>query len=432
MLSPLDDRYADKVRDLTNCFSGFSYTKERVKVEIKYLVNLCSLFNCSIHVSDDIFEITEKDYNRINEIEKSTNHDVKAIEYFLREHLRKHIPTFCKDNLIHFGLTSQDVNSIAFSVNFKKGSLIIFESLTQLWVKTTALNSLCKDIVMLSRTHGQPATPIKINAWLVFYIQRFLKIRDKLKSSVSKLTAKCGGAVGNLAAHKCVRPDIDWDKFMDQFVESFDLVRNEHTTQIDSYDSITEVLSDMLRMLIIVKDYTENIWNYIKDGYLKQMPCYNHTGSSTMPHKVNPINFENALGNISLATGMLEAYIRDLPLSRYQRDLKDSTMLRSIGEVFGKINLVLVNVTEGTYKIQPNKKLIEEELNDHAEIIMEPIQTYLRYIGILDAYELAKDFSRGRGKLDLETIQNEFINKLEIDRYHKEKLLSITPSNYVQ
>ena len=431
MLSPLDDRYREQVAPLVDCFSGFAYTKQRVEVEIRYLRDLCNVIGCPINIPAGNLPITNTDYDEINKIDAVINHDVKAIEYFLRDYLKKHIPSFDKPHMIHFGLTSQDVNSIAFSLNFKKATCLVFEKLKELINNIQSLSALCDGVVMLSRTHGQPATPMKLSRYLGFFIKRMSTIMNSLKSSTSDITAKCGGAVGNLAAHKYVNPNIHWDNFMDRFVGSFGLVCSEYTIQIDSYDSITRVLSDLLRMLVIVKDYTENIWNYIKDGYFCQIVHHNETGSSVMPHKVNPINFENALGNISLAIGMLEAYIRDLPLSRYQRDLKDSTMLRSIGEVYGKIYLALSNVTKGTTKLYPNKQLIVKDLEDHAEIIMEPIQTYLRALGFNNAYEQAKEFSRGVGKLDLKTIREEFIKKLDIDETHKDKLLNLTPLNYL-
>jgi len=431
MLSPLDDRYKEKVVKLLDCFSGFAYTQQRVVVEIKYLQDLCKVFKHPIDIHINAFTITDDDYRKIIEIESVTNHDIKAIEYFLRDHLKKYVLNFDKPYLIHFGLTSQDVNSVAFSYNFKKGTSLMFEELENLINEVDLLSEKCNEIVMMSRTHGQPATPIKLTDYFDFYVGRMSTIGCYLVYDNSKVTAKCGGAVGNLAAHKYVCPKINWNKFMNEFVSKFDLMCNEHTTQIDSYDSIARVLSDLLQMCVIVKDYIENTWNYIKDNYFCQSVNVTETGSSVMPHKVNPINFENALGNISLAIGMLEAYIRDLPLSRYQRDLKDSTMLRSIGEVYGKIYLALINTTQGTIKLHPNKQIIQDDLENHAEVIMEPIQTYLRFLGFDDAYEQAKIFSRGSHKLDLITIREKFIKTLNINETHKEKLLKLTTLNYL-
>ena len=411
-VTPIDGRYQDKTKFLSEYFSEAAYITRRLEVELKYLKELSNILGRNIEIPEYKINLEE-----IKEIEKVTKHDVKAIEYYIRKNI-------VDSNLVHFGLTSNDINSVAFTLNFRDGLSKVSEYYEILRNNVKGLIEKSVGIPMLGRTHGQPAVPTTLEKELLVYYERLKSFEKR------KLSTKFGGAIGNFNALYFVRQDIDWIKFADNFIESLNLKRQRYTTQIEHYDEIAEVLNEIKQKRVIIKSLIDNIWLYISLGYFSQITINSEVGSSTMPQKVNPIHFENALGNFELLVGMIEAITRSLPISRYQRDIKDSTILRNIGVVFSYFYLMLDSTIEGLNRIRPNKDVIINDLNSHPEVIMEGIQTYLRYIDYLNAYEICKDFSRGE-EVTIEKIHNFIDTKLKISDLDKEKLKSLTPLNYV-
>lgn len=415
-ISPIDGRYLNKTNFLQNYFSEFAYYRKRIEIEIEYFISINKLLNNESYKLN--IDFGEKEYNEIKEIEKITNHDVKAIEYFLQKRIQNN------QNLIHFGLTSNDINSLAFSLNFRDSLLRINNIYIKLNNELDTLIDKSKDIKMLARTHGQPAVPTYLNKELLVYKERLFKLDLDIV-----LSTKFGGAIGNFNSLYFVKPDINWIEFADKFVEKYGLKRQQFTTQIEHYDEICIILNNIKQKSVVIKCLIDNLWLWISNGYFNQIVLKNEVGSSTMPQKVNPIHFENAMGNFELLVGNIEAITRSLPLSRYQRDIKDSTILRNIGVVLGYFVIILENVKEGISRLNPNKEKIEKELLEHPEVIMEGIQSYLRYIGFANPYELTKEFSRGEHK-SLNDIYL-FIDNLNISVEDKNKLKELNPYNYL-
>ena len=347
-LSPLDGRYSEYVTELKSYFSEFSYVKQRVVVELKYLQKLCGMIDVDIELYDAHMEFTHKDFARIKEIEKITRHDTKAIEYFLREHIGKIFPGKNYDHLIHIGITSQDVNSVAYSHNLQAATKCITR-VTENTVKCIKKLKSRSPYNILARTHAQPAVPIKFSSFLDYHISRISKWCRDL--ACHKFTAKFGGAVGNHAELKVAYPAIDWDKFSDEFVTDFNLVRTTFTSQIDSYDSISNCASITIGLLTSLLDFITNIEVYISMDYFTMEVNPTETGSSVMPQKVNPVELENALGHIHLGINLASAYVKDLPRSLLQRDLKDSSMLRYMGTLYGMIMIAMKYTTNGINKL---------------------------------------------------------------------------------
>ena len=423
MISPLDDRYYDDVKCLVKYFGDDAYTIQRINVEIRHFIEMSRILKLDINYTDINFRpINSNDIEKIKNYEKITNHDVKAIEYFLRDYLKEHIVDYKYDHLIHIGLTSQDINSVAFSCNLKNGSFEIVKIINNLLEVVKKLKMKCVDIKMVARTHGQPAIEMNMDNMIQYYYERINKQLTRIIVSIFDITAKFGGAVGNHNALKFILPAVDWNEYSDNIVKIFGLIRNKYTTQIDSYDSYCNLLNDFKQLSIIIKDMNLNLWNYIKDKYFIQTVIKTETGSSTMPQKINPIDFENSLGQIEMFIGMVESITRSLSYSNYQRDIKDSTILRSFGETLGKFVIALKKTIKGISKLEPNKEFILEELNNHPEILMENIQTYLRFKGIDNAYEIIKEFSRGNN-ISKENIKKYIVNlDINID---KNELLSL-------
>ena len=428
-LSPLDDRYRSKTKELKKYFSEFALFKYRLTVELEYFVELCKLCLQELPVlrnlSQERLESTIKliidgfnyeDYSSIKKYEHKIKHDVKALEYFIRDKFDENLLTDYK-SFIHFGLTSRDVNNTAVSLSVKNYITIDYgNDIVDVLGILTDLRHSWKDIVMISRTHGQPAVPTTLGKEIHVFIYRVIK-QLKLLTSIT-FYGKFGGAVGTLAAHKTAYPEIEWVKFGSAFMKKLGLERSEYTTQIDNYDNLGTVFDNVKRINTILIDMCRDIWMYISMDYIKQKINKDEVGSSTMPHKVNPINFENAEGNLMLANANLEFFSRKLPISRLQRDLTDSTVLRNIGTAFGYVKLAISNIKIGLSKLDVNRNKITQDLNDNVVVITEGLQTILRKYGYIDAYEKLKGFSRISGKINKAKI-NEFIDFTMIVKFNQ-------------
>lgn len=432
-ISPIDGRYRKITDDISKYFSEFSYIKYRVLVEVEWLKVL--LQNKNI-VKDDIklnaIEGIYKNFNiddatRVKEIENKTNHDVKAIEYFVREKLEQYnLEKY--SYLVHFGCTSEDINNVAYALmlNDCMQNLIIpsFEELSNN-VKKYAVEY--KDIPMLAHTHGQPATPTTVGKELAVFVYRWNSIVAKIKNI--KLKGKFSGAVGNYSAHLVAYSSINWIEVTKKFIEFFNIEYNPLTTQIENHDSLCEVLSYIKLFNNITLDFNSDMWMYISMRYFKQKTIATETGSSVMPHKVNPINHENSMANIHMANSIIDNFTNNLQISRMQRDLSDSSNLRNIGVVLAHTLVSVKQSIIALNKMEVNKEVLEKELNDNPEVLAEAIQTILRKNMYDNAYELLKEFTRGKN-VKIEDIK-EFVKGLNIDAKDKEILLELTPSKYV-
>jgi adenylosuccinate lyase len=436
-ISPLDGRYRQKVEELSNYFSEFSLIKYRILVEIEYFIALCEIplpqltdFKKENYAS--LREIYE-DFNigeaeRIKETEKTTNHDIKAIEYYLKE-------KFFQSGwgrwaeFIHFGLTSQDINNTAIPLSLKDALTdTYFPMLLELREILASFAEEWKDIPMLARTHGQPASPTRLGKEISVFISR-IDEQSKYFGQIP-FSAKFGGATGNLNAHKAAFPDIDWVTFADNFVnETLGLQRSSPTTQIEHYDNLAALFDNIRRMNIIFLDLARDIWTYISMDYFRQRIRKGEIGSSAMPHKVNPIDFENAEGNLGYANAILTHLSIKLPVSRLQRDLTDSTVLRNTGVPVGHTVLAFNSLLKGLNKLVVNTEKINSDLENNWAVIAEAIQTILRREGFHKPYEALLDLTRTNEKITRESIIT-FIDNLDISESLKSELKGITPFNY--
>lgn len=439
-ICPLDDRYKEKISTLLPIFSSVSYTKYRVFIEFVYFIELLRFLKIKkIEDTSDIVayckSIYEKkdfsyEYKQILEYEKITNHDVKAIEYYVKGIIRDNFIEFKPHNtMVHFGLTSQDINNVAFSLMMQDAtSKVMIVEIEKLLSKLKEVSSKWIKIVMITRTHGQPAVPSTLGKELRVFIDRITKQLEELKNLT--LSTKFGGAVGNLNAHYCAYPEQDWLEFANSFVKSLDLDRQEYTTQIEQYDNASKLFNTYSRINVILKDLCVDIWLYISMNYLTQKIVKTETGSSTMPHKVNPINFENAEGNLGLANALFGFFSEKLPQSRLQRDLTDSTVIRNVGMAFGYTLVAIKSIQVGLGKITPNYNVINQELEKNCCVITEGYQTVMRKHGVSDAYEIMKSLTRKNEVITRECLF-EFVNELDVSQIVKDELLAITPENYV-
>lgn len=434
-ISPVDGRYHSKTALLSPYFSEYGLIKYRVQVEVEYFIALCRLELFPEFPKEKYDELrniyltfNEQDALRIKEIEKVTNHDVKAVEYFLREKwVEAGIGPYVE--FIHFGLTSQDINNTAIPFSLKeameKHMLPLFGRLME---RISTLAQEWKDIPMLARTHGQPASPTKLGKEFMVYLERFYKQVASLKNTT--YYGKFGGATGNFNAHFAAFPDINWISFSNSFLqECFGLQRNQFTTQIDHYDDLAVVFDNLRRINVILLDLCRDIWTYISMDYFKQKVKKDEVGSSAMPHKVNPIDFENAEGNIGIANALFEHLSHKLPVSRLQRDLTDSTVLRNIGVPIAHTVLAIESAMKGLDKLIVNEPKISKDLEDNWAVVAEAIQTVLRREGFPNPYESLKLFTRGIPNLNREIFE-EFISQLPVSPQVKQELLDITPYNY--
>ena len=435
-LSPLDNRYSSKIEDIRSIFSEYSLLKTRFIIEINWLLFLCEKYpnyfsKISNQSKNKIIKFrdsfNDKSVLEIKKIEKVTNHDVKAVEYYIRNFLKKDSVLKKYINLIHFGLTSEDINSLSYAIMIKDGIQVCEKDLKNLNTSLKKLSSKWSKIPLLSRTHGQAASPTTIGKEIKVFQTRIEREIKKL-NSIAPL-AKFSGAVGNYHALDVAENRINWITFTNKFIKMFNVNQNPITTQIEPHDWIAELLQTTTRINNICIDMSQDMWTYISNEIFKLKLSNNEVGSSTMPHKVNPIDFENAEGNFGLSNSLNEYFINKLPRSRLQRDLSDSTVLRNIGMSFGYTKIGITSLLNGLQKISPNKEFIFSELDNNWEVLTEAVQTIMRYEGIDDGYELLKNLSRGK-KLDKDSYKS-FVNSLDISIKSKEKLLSLTPAKYI-
>ena len=436
-ISPIDGRYNSKTLSLQSYFSEASLIRFRVKVEIEYFISLC---NSSIiqlnHFPNEQFKnlrnlylnFSENDAIRIKEIEAITNHDVKAVEYFIKEEFEKlSLSEF--NEFIHFGLTSQDINNTAIPYSIKKAvEEILLPQLNMLLEILEENTKKWKDVSMLARTHGQAASPTKMGKEIKVFTER---IQNQIKLlKLIPYTAKFGGATGNFNAHHVAFPEIDWIQFANDFTSnSLGLTRQQTTTQIEHYDNLAALMDTIARVNNILIDYSRDIWTYISMDYFKQTIKEGEVGSSAMPHKVNPIDFENAEGNLGMANSIFTFLSSKLPISRLQRDLTDSTVLRNIGVPFAHSIIALKSLVKGTNKLVLNENKINADLDANWAIIAEAIQTILRREGYPKPYEALKELTRSNTHITKESIR-EFIESLNVNDKIKEELRKISPNNY--
>lgn len=435
-VSPVDGRYRKQTRNLQNYFSEFALMKYRVIVEIEYFIALCELPLPQLHEIDFKDMVTKlvairnsfniEDAKRVKEIEATTNHDVKAIEYFLRE---KFIAAGLGDyvEFIHFGLTSQDINNTAIPLSIKEATLEIYMPLLNtVKQKLDIMSEKWKDVSMLARTHGQSASPTRLGKEIKVFAERILQQMYQLE--VIPYSAKFGGATGNFNAHKVAYPDIDWVQFANHFIAVFGLQRTQYTTQIENYDNLAALCDAMQRINTICIDMCRDMWHYISIDYFKQKTKEGEVGSSAMPHKVNPIDFENAEGNLGVANAMFHFFSSKLPVSRLQRDLTDSTVLRNFGVPMAHTLIAFNSMVKGLDKLVLNEKQLEADLNENWAVCAEAIQTILRRENYPHPYEALKQLTRGH-VINKESLQ-EFIETLNVNDSVKAELKAITPFNY--
>ena len=435
-ISPIDGRYRSKTVELDDFFSEFALIRYRVMVEVEYFISLCELplpqlekFNGDY---DDLRAIYEEfqleDAEEIKEIEKETNHDVKAVEYFLKRRFDELQLTEFKE-FLHFGLTSQDINNTAVPLSMMEAhKLVMKPALEDLIEELEGMAKEWKDIPMLARTHGQPASPTHLGKEIYVFVER-LNDQMKMLNNIP-FTAKFGGATGNMNAHKVAYPDTDWPAFAKKFVEkSLKLKRQQTTTQIEHYDNMAAYFDAMRRINTSLIDLSRDIWMYVSMEYFKQKIKAGEVGSSAMPHKVNPIDFENAEGNLGMANAIFNHLSSKLPISRLQRDLTDSTVTRNIGVPLAHTLISIKSLMKGLDKLLLNEDKIRYDLQQNYAVVAEAIQTVLRREQIEGAYELLKGLTRTNKHIDKESIE-QFINELPVKESIKEELRAITPENY--
>ena len=437
-ISPIDGRYADKTRELAEYFSEYALIRYRVFVEIQYFIALCQyglpqLATFEEDKIDDLNAIFEgfglSDAERVKALERSTNHDVKAIEYFLKERFDA-LGLGALREFVHFGLTSQDINNTATPLLFKNALEQVY--LPLLGRIRDLLEQRAQDwahVPMLARTHGQPASPTLLGKEFAVFVER-LRVQIELLQEIPH-RAKFGGATGNLNAHFAAYPDYDWHQFADDFVREFlGLERSQHTTQIEHYDCLAAQCQALGRINTILIDFCRDLWTYISMEYFRQQTVAGEVGSSAMPHKVNPIDFENAEGNLGLANALFHQLAEKLPVSRLQRDLTDSTVLRNLGVPIGHTLIALKSMEMGLGKLLLNEGQLYDDLEDNQMVIAEGIQVILRREGYPQPYEALKALTRGRGSITREDL-HQFIDGLDVEEGVKEELKALTPHNYV-
>ena len=432
-ISPLDGRYGNSLKELSTYFSEKALMRYRLLIEVEYLIflgkekGIKELSPFSKNQKNNLRKLyenfTDADAKKIKNIEMKTKHDVKSVECFLQSNLAKKYQPW-----VHFALTSEDVNNLSYSLMWKDGIKDVYlPSLVQIQKKIKNLAKINKNISMLSLTHGQPATPTTFGKELAVFAARLNRQVDQIKTH--KLLGKFGGATGTWSAQIAAYPNVNWIRFASKFIKAVGLSPNTITTQIEPHDSIAESFHQIIRVNSILTDLCRDMWSYISRNVLIQKKVAGEVGSSTMPHKINPIQFENAEGNMGVSSSILIHLSTKLPVSRMQRDLTDSTTLRNQGVALGYSYLALINVLNGLSRITVNKVKIKSELNQHWEVLAEAVQTILRKNGKLDAYEQLKLLTRGK-KIDQGAI-SEFVSSLSIPIEDKEVLLSLTPESYV-
>lgn len=437
-ISPIDGRYRNKTEDLASYFSEFALIKYRVQVEIEYFITLCELPLPQLKGIDTaLFEtfrtiyrdFSENDVKRVKEIESVTNHDVKAVEYFIKEQFDKIGGLEEYKEFIHFGLTSQDINNTSVPLSVREAlEQVYYPMMEELIGQLDAYAEEWKEVPMLAKTHGQPASPTRLGKEIKVFVSRLQRQLDVLKAC--PVTAKFGGATGNFNAHHVAYPDYDWKAFGNRFVaEKLGLEREEYTTQISNYDNLSAIFDAMKRINTVMVDMNRDFWQYISMEYFKQKIKAGEVGSSAMPHKVNPIDFENAEGNLGIANAIFEHLAVKLPVSRLQRDLTDSTVLRNVGVPFGHTLIAIQSSLKGLRKLLLNEPAIYRDLDNCWSVVAEAIQTILRREAYPHPYEALKALTRTNQAITEQSIK-EFIEALQVSEELKKELRNISPRNY--
>ena len=436
-ISPIDGRYRDKVEGLANYFSESALIRYRVMVEVEYFIALCELplpqlrgFDPALFDSlkEIYLDFTVEDAQKIKDIEKVTNHDVKAVEYFIKERFDA-LNLHDYKEFIHFGLTSQDINNTAVPCSFRDAIHdVYYPVIDELIAKLEELAEEWKEIPMLAKTHGQPASPTRLGKEIRVFVYRLTKQLELLKKVAC--SGKFGGATGNFNAHNVAYPEIDWTAFANKFLtEKLKIEREQYTTQISNYDNFAAVFDNLRRLNNIVIDLDRDFWTYISMSYFKQKIKAGEVGSSAMPHKVNPIDFENSEGNLGMANAVLDHLSNKLPISRLQRDLTDSTVLRNVGVPLAHTIIAFKSTLKGLNKLIINRAAIEADLEENWAVVAEAIQTILRRESYPNPYEALKALTRTNSKVTQASIA-EFIDTLDVSAELKEHMKQITPSNY--
>ncbi len=437
-ISPIDGRYSKKTSDLSSIFSEFGLIKYRVLVEVKWLqalsrnaeiVELPNLYDSGANTLLDSIatNFSVSDALHVKKFESTTNHDVKAVEYFLKEKISINHTLVSIREFIHFACTSEDINNLSHALMLKDGRDILLTQMRNVIELITSLSSENALIPMLSRTHGQTASPTTLGKEMANYTDR-LKRQIKLFDEV-KIMGKFNGAVGNFNAHLSAYPDLNWENITKTFVESLGINYATYSTQIEPHDYIAEYFHALNRFNTILIDFCRDIWGYVSLGYFKQRTIEGEIGSSTMPHKVNPIDFENAEGNLGIANAIGDHLASKLPISRWQRDLSDSTVLRNLGVSCAHSLISYASICKGISKLETNEEQMLSDLNNAWEVLAEPIQTVMRRYGVDNPYEKLKSLTRGQ-KIDAEIIKD-FVGSLDIPFHAKEELSQLTPMNYI-
>ncbi len=437
-ISPIDGRYRNKTVALADYFSEYALIRYRVRVEIEYFISLCELplpqladFDKSLfaRLRDIYMQFSEADAQRVKDIEKITNHDVKAVEYFIKEEIDKIGSLDKYKEFIHFGLTSQDINNTSVPMSIAEAMRdVVIPQIEELIDQLSQYAEEWKNVPMLAKTHGQPASPTRLGKEVMVYVYRLDEQLRQLKEC--KMSGKFGGATGNFNAHHVAYPDIDWVSFANKFLsEKLSLQREQFTTQISNYDNMGALFDALRRINTIVIDLDRDFWMYISMDYFKQKIKAGEVGSSAMPHKVNPIDFENSEGNLGISNAVLQFLAQKLPVSRLQRDLTDSTVLRNVGVPVGHTVIALQSTLKGLRKLILNEQKLNSDLEDTWAVVAEAIQTILRREAYPNPYEALKSLTRTNEKMTAETISR-FINQLDVDENIKAELRKVTPQNY--
>ena len=436
-ISPIDGRYGSKTVDLRPVFSEFGLIRARVEVEIRWLQRLAAheaiaevpAFSAETNAQLDaiVANFSEEDALRIKNIEATTNHDVKAVEYFIKEKFADNAELMAVNEFVHFACTSEDINNLSHGLMLKAGRDVVVPVMQKIADDIRKLAHEQAALPMLSRTHGQTASPTTLGKEMANVVARLERQIKQIQAV--ELLGKINGAVGNYNAHLSAYPDIDWAANAEAFVTSLGLTFNPYTTQIEPHDYIAELFDAVARYNTILIDFDRDIWAYISNGYFKQKTIAGEVGSSTMPHKVNPIDFENSEGNLGIANAVMTHMAQKLPISRWQRDLTDSTVLRNMGVGLGYSLIAYQATLKGISKLQVNEARIAEDLDSAWEVLAEPVQTVMRRYGIEQPYEKLKAFTRG--KAITKDAMVEFIASLELPQSAKDELNALTPANYI-
>jgi len=436
-LAPIDGRYADKVNDLRMIFSEYGLIRYRTLVELRWLQALADnpaiyevpafSADTTVFLNSIFTEFSIEDAERVKTIEQSTQHDVKAVEYFIKDKVKHHKILQSLSEFIHFACTSEDINNIAYALMLKEAKeKVLLPDFEKLISALREMAHQTADLPMLARTHGQPATPTTLGKEIANFVSRLMRQVELYKQI--PIYAKFNGAVGNFNAHLIAYPEIKWLQYSNQFIEDLGLTPNHYTTQVEPHDALAENFHCIARINTILIGFCRDIWSYISLGYFTQITIEAEVGSSTMPHKVNPIDFENAEGNLGLANALLNHMAEKLPISRWQRDLSDSTVLRNMGISMAHSVLAYRSIIKGLSRLSPNKEKLESDLDANWEVLSEAIQTVMRRYGVEEPYEKLKGLTRGK-RINGQDLQD-FISTLSIPAKAKEELLNLSPPKY--